>query len=201
MPVSPNLTVRVTNILKQPDAEWPAIAAEPDNVASLLQGYAAPLAAIPAICQWIGLSVIGVTVPFFATYRVGIVRGLANAIVSWVFALVGAYVAALIIEKLAPTFKSSGGTIQALKLVVYASTPVWIAGVLHLIPALSPLIIIGALYAVYLFYLGLPHLMQTPGDQVIPYMLVSALVVIVVAMCLAVVTSLIAGVGGGYALL
>jgi Yip1-like protein len=199
MPVSPTLQARVTNILKQPAVEWPIIAAEPADAASLMQGYAAPLAAIPAICRWIGYSVIGLSLPFVGTYRVGIVRGLANAIVSWVLALVGAYLAALVIEKLAPTFKSSGSTIQALKLVVYASTPVWVAGVLNLIPALAPLIVIAALYAVYLFYLGLPHLMQTPSDQVIPYMIVSALVVIVVTVCFAVVTGIVAGVGGGYA--
>jgi len=198
MAVNPNLQARVTNILKQPAAEWPVIAAEPTDVAALLQGYAAPLAAIPAVCRWIGFSVIGVSVPFVGTFRVGIVRGLANAIVYWVFALVGAYIAALVIEKLAPTFKSSGSTLDALKLVVYASTPVWVAGVLNLIPALSVLIIIAALYAIYVFYLGLPHLMHTPADQVIPYMVVSALVMIVITVCLAVLTGIVAGVGGGY---
>jgi hypothetical protein len=201
MPVSPNPVARATNVLKQPDAEWPVIAAEPTDTATLMRGYAAPLAAIPAICRWIGYTVIGLGLPYFGTYRIGFVRGFANAVVSWVFALVGAYIAAMVIEKLAPTFKSSGGTIQALKLVVYASTPVWIAGVLYLIPALSPLIVIAALYAVYLFYLGLPSVMHTPTDQVIPYMIVSALVVIVVTMCLAVVAGVIVGgaVGFGYA--
>ena len=199
MAVSPTLVPRATNILKQPAAEWTVIAAEPTDAATLIQGYAAPLAAIPAICRWIGYSVIGLGVPYFGTYRIGFVRGFANAVVSWVLTLVGAYIAALVIEKLAPTFKSSGGTIQALKLVVYASTPVWIAGALNLVPALSPLIIIAALYAVYVFYLGLPPVMHTPADQVIPYMIVSALIVIVVTMCLAVVTGVIAGVGGGYA--
>jgi amino acid transporter len=200
MAVNPDLTVRATNILKQPAAEWPAVAADPTDAATLMQGYAAPLAAIPAICRWIGLSVIGMSLPFVGTYRIGIVRGFANAIVSWVFALIGAYIAALVIAKLAPTFKSSGGMIQALKLVVYASTPVWVAGVLNLIPALSPLIIIAALYAVYLFYLGLPHLMHTPSDQVIPYMIVAAIVVVVITVCLGVVTAMVAGVGGSYAL-
>src|SRR5438128_10903974 len=124
MAVSPQLTTRVTNILKQPAQEWPAIAAEPADIGGLLQGYAAPLAAIPAICRWIGMSMIGMSLPFMGTYRVGVARGLATAVVFWVFALVGAYIGAIVIEKLAPTFKSSGGTAQALKLVVYASTPV-----------------------------------------------------------------------------
>jgi hypothetical protein len=195
MAVSPQLTARVTNILKQPALEWPVIAAEPADVAGLMTGYAGPLAAIPAICQWIGMSVIGVSLPFAGTYRIGIVRGLVSAILSWVFALVGAYIGAIVIEKLAPTFKSSGNTIQALKLVVYASTPVWVAGVLNLIPALSPLIIIAALYAIYLFYLGLPVVMKTPSDQIIPYMIVAALVMIVISVCLAFVAAAISGVG------
>jgi hypothetical protein len=201
MPVSPNLVPRATNILTRPDSEWGAIAAEPTDAATLIRGYAAPLAAIPAICRWIGFTVIGLGVPYFGTYRIGLVRGFANAVVSWVFALVGVYIAAVVIDKLAPSFKSSGGTIQALKLVVYASTPVWVAGVLYLMPALSPLIVIAALYAIYLFYVGLPSVMHTPGEQVIPYMIVSALVVIVVTMCLAVVASVIAGgaIGFGYA--
>jgi hypothetical protein len=192
MAVSPQLTTRVTNILKQPAQEWPVIAAEPADIASLITGYAAPLAAIPAICGWLGMSLIG----FGGYFRVGLVSGLAGAIVRWVFALVGAYIGAFVIEKLAPTFKSSGSIVQALKLVVYASTPVWVAGVLNLIPPLTPLILIAVIYAVYLFYLGLPVVMKTPSDQVIPYMIVSALVMIVISVCLTFVAGLM--MGGAY---
>ena len=78
--------------------------------------------------------------------RVGVVRGFANAVVTWVFALVGAWIAAIVIEKLAPTFQSKGSTAQALKLVVYSMTPVWVAGVLYLVPQLGPLVVIAALY-------------------------------------------------------
>jgi hypothetical protein len=197
MAVSPQLTTRVTNILKQPAQEWPVIAAEPTDVPALMTGYAAPLAAIPAICSWIGWSVIGL-----GFYRRGLIAGLAAAIVSWVFALVGAFIGAIVIEKLAPTFKSSGSTVQALKLVVYASTPVWVAGVLNLVPPLSPLVLIAALYAIYLFYLGLPPVMKTPSDQVIPYMVVSALVIIVITVCLTFVAGILTGgaymMGGGF---
>ena len=189
------LMTRATNILMKPAVEWPAIAAESADVAGLIRDYATPLAAIPALCQWIGMSAIGITMPLVGTYRVGIVRGLVGAIISWVFALVGVYIAAIVVEKLAPTFNSSGNTVQALKLVVYASTPVWIAGVLNLVPALSPLVIIAALYAIYLFYLGLPAVMNTPGDKVVPYMVVAALVVIVVTLVLGACAAFISGAG------
>ena len=185
-----DLTTRVRNILVQPAQEWRTIGAEPADVGSLLRDYAAPLSAIPAFCGWIGGSVIG-----YGFFRVGLVRGLANAIVSWVFGLVGCWLAAMVIEKLAPSFGSRGNTAQALKLVVYASTPVWVAGVLDLIPPLTVLIVIAALYALYLFYVGLPIVMHTPADKVIPYMAVSAVAVILVMIVFGFFASAITGVG------
>jgi hypothetical protein len=193
-----DLQTRAKNILTQPAAEWPVIASESSDVASLLRDYAAPLSAVPAICRWLGMSIIGVSLPFMGTYRVGLIRGFANAVVSWVLGLVGAWLAALVIEKLAPTFQSRGDTAQALKLVVFASTPVWIAGVLNIIPALGVLVILAALYAVYLCYVGVPTVMHTPPDKVVPYMVVSALVMIVVSVVVGAVAGALVGVGGGF---
>jgi len=191
-----NLQTRVTNILKKPADEWRVIVAEPADVPGLMRDYAAPLAAIPAVCRFIGFTLIGVTVPLSGTTRTGFVSGLVGACVSWVMALVGAYIAAIVVERLAPTFQSRGGTVQALKLVVYAMTPIWIAGVLNLIPPLGLLTIFAALYAIYLFYLGLPPVMHTPAEQVIPYMLVSAVLVIIVSFVLGLVVAALTGVGG-----
>lgn len=192
-----SLQTRVIAVLTKPADEWRAIAAAPVTVEGLMRDYAAPLAAIPAVAQFIGFSVIGMPVPVFGgAMRIGIVRSLANAIVSWVFALVGAWIAAVVIEKLAPTFQSRGNTAQALKLVVYSMTPVWVAGVLYLVPPLAVIIVIAALYAVYLFYLGLPPVMSTPSDKVIPYMVVSALVIIVVSFCLSAIMAAIFGISG-----
>jgi hypothetical protein len=191
-----SLQTRVLAILTKPADEWRTIAAEPATVEGLLRGYAAPLAAVPAIAQFIGFSLIGITVPVFGgALRIGIVRSFANAVVGWVFALVGAWIAAVVIEKLAPTFQSRGTTAQALKLVVYSMTPVWVAGVLNLMPVLAVLIIIAALYAVYLFYLGLPPIMSTPSEKVIPYMVVSAIVIIVISICMGAITAALSGIG------
>ena len=184
------LQTRVTNILTKPAVEWSAIAAEPADVAGLMREYAGPLAAIPAVCRAVGLILI---------LRTGFLTGLVGAVVSWAMALVGAYVAAVVIEKLAPTFQSRGSTVQSLKLVVYSMTPVWVAGVLNLVPPLAALTILAAVYAIYLFYLGLPPLMNTPQEQVIPYMLVSAVLVILVSFVLGLVAASLVG-GGGYVL-
>jgi len=190
------LRARVVGILTHPAEEWPRIAGEATDPATLMREYAAPLAAIPAVCRWIGLTMIGAWLPVVGTYRVGIMRGLVSAVISWLFALGGLYVAALVVDWLAPTFKSSRGIVPALKLVVYASTPVWIVGVLNLFPVFVPLTLLAALYAAYLFSVGLPPVADTPADQVVPYMFVATLITIVVFLVLGLAAGAIAGVGG-----
>ena len=195
-----DLQARVTAILTKPADEWRVIAGESADVSSLLRDYAAPLSAVPAVCRFIGLSIVGVSLPVLGTtYRTGLLRGLSFAIVSWVFGLIGAWLSAVVIEKLAPNFQSRGGTVQALKLVVYSMTPVWVAGVHAILPPLTPLSILGALYAVYIFYLGLPVMMATPADKVIPYMVVAAVLIIVLSVVLGLVTAtMTGGLGGGF---
>lgn len=184
---------RVTKILMNPKAEWPVIEAEATDTGRLYREYIGILAAIPAIGSFIGLSIVGVSAPFIGSIRVGIGTGLARAIVAYILTLVGTYVSALVIDKLAPSFESKSDPIQALKLVAYASTPAWIAGVFQIIPALSILAILGALYAIYLCYLGIPVMMKTPAAKVVPYMVVAAIVIIVVYIVVGVLATALTG--------
>ena len=185
-----NLQTRVINILSKPTQEWPVIASEPTDVAALYKEYIIPLAAIPAICGFLGMTLIGVTMPLVGQLRTPMVSGLAGLIVGYVLALVGVFLAAFIVDKLAPSFQSSGGIVQALKMVAFASTPSWVAGVLQLVPLLGALALLAVLYGVYLFYLGLPSVMKTPKDKVIPYTVVSVIVIVVIS----VVTASISGI-------
>src|SRR5712671_6558406 len=114
-----DLKTRATNILTKPAAEWSVIAAESTTPMDLITSYAAPLSAIAAICGFIGLSIVGIAMPLMGTIRVGMMSGLASAVIRFVLGLVGIYVSAIIIEKLAPTFQSKGDTTQAMKLVVF----------------------------------------------------------------------------------
>jgi peptidoglycan biosynthesis protein MviN/MurJ (putative lipid II flippase) len=178
--VSANLQTRVVNILTKPAQEWPVIASEPKDIAGLYRNYIVLLAAIPAVCGLIGMSVVGMTLPFGGGhFRVPIVTGIGNAVVGYVLGLVGVYVAALVIAKLAPTFQSQPDVAQAVKLVAYSSTPMWVAGVLSLVPALAVIGLLAGLYGLYIMYLGIGPLMKTPSDKTIPYMVVSIIVLIV----------------------
>jgi len=184
---------RVINIITRPKTEWPVIEAEATSVEKLYREYIAILAAIPALCGFIGMSLIGYSLPMVGTIRIGVARGLANAVVTYVLTLIGVYISAFVIDKLAPSFESKPDQLQALKLVTYASTPVWIGGVLNIIPALGVLGIIIGLYAIYLFYLGMPVQMKTPPAKVVPYMVVAAVVIIVVTLVVGMLSTAITG--------
>jgi len=174
------MITRITNILTKPKQEWRVIDGESTSVASLYSGYIVILAAIPVVASFIKMSLIGTSV-LFTTVHVAIVSGLIGAIVGYALSLGGVYLAAFVIEKLAPTFRSQGDALQALKLVTYAYTAAWVAGVFNLLPTIGILgVLAGGIYSIYLFYLGLPVLMRTPQDKVVAYMIVAAVIIFVI---------------------
>jgi Yip1 domain len=184
-----SLQDRVIKILTTPKTEWPVIEAESTDVQKLYAGYIAILAAIPAVCSFLGHTMIGLPI----IGRTPMPAAFVTMVLTYLAALAGVYISALIIDKLAPTFASAPNFIHALKLVAYSSTAGWVAGVLNLVPMLGILALVALIYQIYLFYLGLPVLMKTPPDKVIPYMVVAAIVMIVVGLCLVFVVSVIAG--------
>jgi len=190
-------TSRIRGILLEPRREWQAIDGEATTTAALYSGWIAPLAAIGPIASFIGLSIIGFTMPFGGgRIVIPITTGLAGAIVRYIGALVGAYILAVVIDSLAPKFGGQSNRIQALKVAAYSSTAAWLAGIFGIIPALGILSLLG-LYSFYLLYLGLPVLMKSPPERAVPYTIVVVLVAIVIFLCLGALSGLVLRLGGG----
>lgn len=189
-----NIVERVKRILLSPRAEWEVIAEEPTTTAELYTKYICPLAAIGPVALLIGYSFLGISLPG-PNYRVPIGAGLTSAIVSYVLALGGTYVLALIIDALAPTFNGQRNQIQALKVAAYSSTAYWLAGIFGLLPPLWILSLLG-LYSVYLLYLGLPVLMKAPRDRALVYTGVVIIAAIVLGIVISTMASLFLRVPG-----
>jgi len=98
--------------------------------------------------------------------------GISQAITSFVLGVIGVFVLAWVINALAPTFGATQSMPQAIKLSAYSMTAAWVAGIFYLLPFLTILAVIGALYSLYLFYVGLPVLMKVPADKVVTYAVV-----------------------------
>jgi hypothetical protein len=193
-----SLIERAKNIVLAPKTEWPAIAAETTTTKQLYVGYIIPLAAIGPIAQFIGLTLIGISIPFLGSYRLPLVGAITSAIVFYVLALISVFIISLIIDALAPSFGSEKNPMQALKLAAYAYTPAWLASILHIVPALGLLVLLAALYGVYVLYLGLPILMKTPQDKAMGYTAVIILCAFVVGAVVSAVASSVGGMGVGF---
>ena len=164
---------RAKNIIVTPKTEWLVIAAEEPNTAEIFKGYVLPLALIPAIAYVIGLGVIGMGMMSSFSW------GIAMALIQFILAFVGVYISAYVIAFLAPKFGSQQDMGRAVQLVAYSYTPAWVAGILSIVPTLGVLAFVGGIYGLYLMYLGLPHMMKTPQDKIVAYLVVSIIAVVV----------------------
>lgn len=190
------LVARAKAILLTPKTEWPVIAGEPATTGDLYKNYIVILAAIPAVFTFLKMSLIGVSVPFAGTVRLGIGTGLSSMVMGYVLSLATVWVMAAIIDALAPTFGGQRDGTQALKTVAYAYTASWIAGVGQILPFLAFLIsLAGGIYSIYLLYLGLPHTMKCPPDKAAGYTAVSIVIAIVLNLIFAMIVGSVTGMG------
>lgn len=173
---SAGLINRVKNMLLTPKAEWAKIAMETPDQNKLIVGYALPLIALGAICGLIGSVVIGL--PFIG--RLPLPWALTNAVFAVIVGLASLFICAVIANALAPSFGSRQDMGRALQLVTYGMTAGWVAAVASIIPALGVLALIGGIYSIVLIYFGMPHVMNTPTDKQVVYLVVLIIAYVVV---------------------
>jgi len=174
-----NIIERVQSILLKPHDTWLTIKNEESSIKDLYTSYAVILAAIPPVASFIGMSMVGMSF-MGLRYRVPFGSAFTYALFHYIFSLIGIYIVAAITNALAPNFGSQKNMLNACKVVVFSNTPVWIASVLMIFPSLSTLVMILSFYSLYLFYSGLPLLMDTPPDKALGYTILVIIISIVV---------------------
>ncbi|MEJ2193274.1 MAG: Yip1 family protein [Ignavibacteriaceae bacterium] len=180
-----SLVDRAKNIMVSPKAEWDVIANEEPNIQQLIVGYVLPLALIPTIAIIIGYGLIGIY--GFSSFTMGIAMGLVQLL----NAILSVFIAAFVIDALAPSFGSQKNMGRAVQLVAYSMTPVWVGGIFNLVPVVGWLGSLLGLYGLYLLYVGISPQMKTPEDKKVGYMIVSIIVLIVVYFVIAAILTAI----------
>lgn len=171
---------RVKRILVSPQEALVEVKSETMTVADTMKNYVAYVAAIPAAAWLIGL--LG-RAPFF--------RAIMYSLLTYAMGLAMVFIFGKVVNALAPHFNSTKNDLNAFKLAMYCYTPGFVAGVFNINPTLSILATLGSLYGIYVFYLGLPVLMETPEDKRIVYTIVTVIVMIIVVVILgSIVTAL-----------
>ena len=159
------LVDRVKGILGAPRREWAAIASEPSSTLAIYTGYAMPLAAIGALALFVTHVIVGERLPMLGLVRENLVDGLAGALLAFALALAHLFLLSRIVEALARKFGAPCDPVQALKLVAYSYTPIWLAGIAYLVPALSILWLVAAAYAMWIAFVGVPALTRCSPAQ------------------------------------
>jgi hypothetical protein len=180
-----NLIERAKNIIISPKTEWDAVAKEDPNIQQIFVGYVIPLALIPAVATLIGWGLIGIY--GFTSFN----YGLAMALVQIINAILAVFIAAFVIDILAPSFGSQKNLGRAIQLVAYSMTPAWVGGIFGIVPVISWLGSLFGLYGLYLLYMGVSPLMKTAEDKKIGYIIVSIIVLIVVYFVIAAILTAI----------
>lgn len=164
------LITRAQRLLLSPDTEWEVIAGEAADIQKIYMNYVGPLIIASSIATAIAY--------MYGGHGIG---GTVQVLLAQVvLGLLGVYVIAFVINALAPSFGATPDMGQAFKLAAYAPTAAWVGGICAIVPLIGGIVAIGgALYTLYLYYLGLPRLMRPPGDKVVVYLLAVFGVVIV----------------------
>jgi hypothetical protein len=169
MPGAAGLLQRIINIVIKPKAEWPVIATEPPSLQRVVIGCVLPLAAIQAVLSFIHMSVIGISVPFAGNVRMPMASSLTAAVMGFVFALIGVFVFAIIVNAWAGFFNGRRSLGEALKVAAYTGVPAWLGAFLGILPFGTLFELIAVLYTIYVLYLGLPIVMRAPRERAVGY--------------------------------
>jgi hypothetical protein len=138
----------------------------------LMMDYVVVIALVPLVGKVIG--------DFLFQFGPEIGYAIAGAIISYILDVLSVFVIGIVIWKLAPSFNTSTDQAKATVMAAYAYTPVFLVGILNIIPTLGYLAISGLIYGLYIFYCGLPVLLRTPADKTAAFTLAIIIISIMI---------------------
>lgn len=170
---------RIKEVLLNPREAWEVISTEEGVVSDVLKKYVLPLAAIPALASFIGYWLIGVKVPLWGRMA-SFEWGLSQAITSYVSLVAGVLISGWVISYLASKFDANVSFGNAVKMVAYSYTPIFVAGIFYLIPSLSIIAGLAGLYGLYILYIGFEHITKVSKEKHTTYFVISLLALVLV---------------------
>lgn len=174
---------RAWRIVVAPTAEWHAIAVATTRPLQLLRSYVLPLALLPAAAWMLGLLYFGrdlttweangVRYTTLAVIRAGIASVLGS--------LISVAALASVFYLVAPMYRTRRNWRRMWEVAAYGTTPMWLASLLLVKPALSPLLVIALLHCGYLYYVGLQAVAGVRQGDAAEYVAIA--MVLMIAAC------------------
>jgi len=143
------------------------------SVNTIIVNYVAVLAVIPFIATLIGPL-------WYYHYTFLYEYAFFLAVITYIFDVVGVFVVGFLIWKLAPTFGATTDQNKGTLLAAWIFTPAFLISILNIIPFIGWISFLGLLYGLYILYLGIPILTNTPKDKVVGYVIGVVIATIIV---------------------
>lgn len=173
---------RVKAILFKPGTAFDEFKAEALTENELFKGYLIFIAAVPAIGGFFGSLFVGEN--FF--------RALLWAVLFFGFSIGGVWATAKTLNFFARSFRAEQDYVAFLKLSAYTFTPVFLACFFFLIPPIYGFALLG-IYGFYVFWVGLPKLVDCPAEELFNFRFIGAITVFVTILVILTLSALISG--------
>jgi uncharacterized Zn finger protein (UPF0148 family) len=168
---SGGLFKRAIKIMFNPKQEWEVVAKETPKVPMLIFGYVLILSIIPLASMFLNGMLSGLIWGGFGYYMV---TGIVWGVIYLVICVAATIISAVIINALAPAFKSEKNLGRAMQLVAYSITPMFFGGLLFIFPFISFLGYLVGFYGIFILWNGITPIMKTPKERQVGYFFTSA---------------------------
>ncbi|MCK4952120.1 MAG: YIP1 family protein [Gammaproteobacteria bacterium] len=188
----------ITGLLSHPEKEWKLIHNERCTIGKCYCSHVLALAAIPAICGFIGTTQFGWQIGGRDPVMLTTDSALTIAVIFYITMLVAVFSVGKMIQWMAKTYDSEQPLPTCIALSAFTATPLFLIGIMQLYPVLWLNFIVGLpalAYTVYLLYVGLPIMMEISKDKA--FLFSSAVIAVGMVMLVAVLaaTALLWGFG------
>jgi hypothetical protein len=162
------MTPHFVSLLTHPERAWVRIRNEERANSSHYLGHLLLLAAIPAICLFVGTTMTGWTLVENETVRLDSGSAAQLSILLYLSSLFGVFLMGAFVRWMTRTFDARPTLNQCIGFVAYMVTPLFLAGLAGLYPSrwLAVIVLpIAAAYSAYLLFIGLPKFMRIPREK------------------------------------
>ena len=156
-------------LITEPDTEWNTIRQKSSGLVQLYLGQIIWMAALPALCTYIGTTQMGWSLPGNdQVVKLTNESAASMAILAWVAIVAGVIVMSWFVRWLSTNFDSNPTLTECTAFTAYTASPLFLAGIFGLYPSIWLAILSGTIASsatAYLLYTGLPPFMKIPKEQ------------------------------------
>ena len=188
-------------LITKPANEWISIRKNPTGLIQLYLGQIVWLAALPALCTYIGTTMVGWSVPGSTqVVKLTSASALWMATLAWLAMIAGVAVMSWFMRWMSENFNSNPTLTDCTAFTCYTAYPLFLTGICGLYPSLWLAIIAGTVAmsaTAYLLYSGLHVFMKIPQEQGFIYASSILCIGLVVLVSMMIITVLFWGMGVG----